>query len=171
MDRQKGVILSGHVKATGSSACPPQGQAALTTRRSSWRNTTGLCLWSLLLAIVVGCGGSTGPTSGVVKFADGSPVQTGSIELRRTSDGRRFSSRIATDGTFQPANQYGEIGLPPGKYEAVIVQIVLTEDLALEAHSHGGTVPRRYADYYTSGLRVQVSEGQVEPIVVEVQAR
>ena len=38
--------------------------------------------------------------------------------------------------------------------EVVVVQIVLTEDLAADLHTHGRTVPRRYADYYTSGLRV-----------------
>lgn len=125
----------------------------------------------LLTMVVVGCGGASGPTSGWVHFEDGSPVKAGSIELRRLSDGERFASRIAADGTFQPANQDGEIGLPPGAYEAVVVQIVLTEDLALEAHTHGGTVPRRYADYYTSGLRVEVAEGQQQRVEIRLLSK
>ena len=86
------------------------------------------------------------------------------------SDAERFSSRITPEGTFQPADKQGNVGLPPGKYEAVVVQIVLTEDLAKEDHTHGGTVPRRYADYYTSSLRVQVAKGQTEPIEVIVES-
>jgi hypothetical protein len=107
----------------------------------------------------------------VVLFDDGSPVTAGSIELRSTSDKQTFSSRIASDGSFRPSDREGRIGLPPGSYDVVVVQIVTTEDLALEAHSHGGTVPRRYADYFTSGLTVEVGQGQIDPIVIQVETK
>lgn len=123
-------------------------------------------LWPMILVAFVGCGRPVGLTFGLVKFSDGSPVSSGSIEFRRTDDKVRFASRIAADGTFQPADQNGDIGLPPGTYDVVVVQIVLTEDLALEDHTHGHTVPRRYADYYTSGLKIQVNERESEPIEV-----
>ena len=123
----------------------------------------------ILLVGIVGCGGPLGPTSGVVRFVDGRPVQSGSIEFRRFSDKSRYSSRITSDGTFQPTDKDGIIGLPPGRYEVVVVQIVLTEDLAKERHTHGGTVPRRYADYYTSGLSVKVEKGQEKPIHVVLE--
>jgi hypothetical protein len=126
-------------------------------------------LWSMLFVTFVGCGHAVGPTSGVVRFSDGSPVTSGSIEFRRTSDKERFASRIASDGTFRPADQDGDIGLPPGTYDIVVVQIVLTEDLAKEAHTHGHTVPRRYADYYTSDLSAEIEEGKKEPIEVLIQ--
>jgi hypothetical protein len=71
---------------------------------------------------------------------------------------------------FQPASLDGVVGLPAGAYEVVVVQIVLTEDLALEAHSHGNTVPRRYADYYTSGLKVDIDPSQLKRIEIVVQA-
>ncbi|MEM0926928.1 MAG: carboxypeptidase regulatory-like domain-containing protein [Planctomycetota bacterium] len=128
-------------------------------------------LASLLLIIcaITGCGGPVGPTFGSVRFEDGSPVRAGSIEFRRLEDKSRFASRIAQDGSFQPAAGNGELGLPPGDYEVVVVQIVLTEDLAKEAHTHGSTVPRRYADYYTSGLRYAVDEGEQDAIQIYVQ--
>jgi hypothetical protein len=126
-------------------------------------------LWSMMIVTLVGCGHAVGPTSGVVRFSDGSPVTSGSIEFRRTSDKERFASRIASDGTFRPANQDGGIGLSPGTYDIVVVQIVLTEDLAKEAHTHGHTVPRRYADYYTSDLRAEVNEGETGPIEVLIE--
>ena len=49
------------------------------------------------------------------------------------------------------------------------MQIVLTEDLAKEAHAHGNTVPRRYADYYTSGLKVEISPDQNDPVEIVIQ--
>jgi hypothetical protein len=127
-------------------------------------------LGCLVVLGIVGCGGPTGPTAGVVRFDDGTAVQSGSIEFRRLSDKERFSSRIAGDGSFTPADKKGKVGLPPGKYEVVIVQIVMTEDLAKDAHTHGGTVPRRYADYYTSGLEVEVAEGEADPIEVLIES-
>ena len=116
----------------------------------------------------LGCGGSVGPVSGIVRFSDGEPVRSGSIEFKRKSDQVRFASRISDDGSFQPTDQDGGVGLPPGDYDIVVVQIVLTEDLASELHSHGSTVPRRYADYYTSGLKTKISEGQLDPIEIIV---
>ena len=46
------------------------------------------------------------------------------------TDGACFASRVNNRGVFHPANINGKIGLPVGTYEVVIVQIVLTEDLA-----------------------------------------
>jgi len=125
-------------------------------------------IWTIMIVMLVGCGRPIGPTSGAVRFADGSPVSSGSIEFRRTSDKERFASRIASDGTFQPTSSDGEIGLPPGAYDIVVVQIVLTEDLAIESHSHGHSVPRRYADYYTTDLHAEIEEGETQPLEVRV---
>ena len=125
---------------------------------------------TILLLAVAGCGGARVPTAGVVRFEDGTPVPSGSIEFRRLSDKARFASRISPQGMFQPANQDGDIGLPAGAYEVVVVQIVLTEDLALHDHSHGNTVPRRYADYYTSGLKVEIAPNEVKRIEIVVPA-
>jgi len=111
-----------------------------------------------------GCSKPVIPTEGVVRFSDGSPVQSGSIEFRRVTDKERFASRIRPNGQFTPEDSRGVIGLPVGTYEVVVVQIVLTEDLALESHDHGMSVPRRFADYYTSGLKVVVAKGDARPI-------
>jgi hypothetical protein len=127
-----------------------------------------LCCFSAL--ILVGCNGSETTSSGTVQFEDGSPVTSGSVELRNLTDKKRYASRIATDGSFTLADEDGTVGVPAGSYEAVIVQIVLTEDLALERHTHGHTVPRRYADYYTSGLNIDLEEGQTTPIEIVVES-
>ena len=48
---------------------------------------------------------------------------------------------------------------------------MLTEDLALEAHTHGNTVPRRYADYYTRDIKVDVAPNQTKRIEIVVAAQ
>lgn len=119
----------------------------------------------LMVAALGGCSGpNIGPIAGTVRFEDGSPVQSGSIEFRSLENGRRYASRIDPNGRFEPMDASNRAGLPPGEYEVVVVQIVLTEDLAAEDHTHGTTVPRRYADYYTSNLRswVQADQSTVE---------
>ncbi|MGB7329091.1 MAG: carboxypeptidase regulatory-like domain-containing protein [Rubripirellula sp.] len=111
-----------------------------------------------LAFLLCGCSNPAGNHDGVVAFDDGTPVQSGSIEFRSLADGSRYASRIASDGSFSLTDQDGEPACPPGDYEVVVVQIVVTEDLAAEDHQHGRTVPRRYADYYTSGLRATNAE-------------
>ena len=134
-------------------------------------HTTFVLLVSVVLValVTVGCGSSMGPQSGVVSFSDGSPVVSGSIELRRSTDQQRFAGRIEPDGTFRPAREDGAVGVPPGVYDVVVVQVVLTEDLALEDHTHGHSVPRRYADYNTSGLQVEIQPGDTAPIEIVIE--
>ena len=88
---------------------------------------------------MTGCAYSIGPTKGIVRFQDGSCLTSGSIEFRNITDGTCFASRVNNRGVFHPTNINGKIGLPVGTYEVVIVQIVLTEDLAKKDHSHGHT--------------------------------
>lgn len=110
------------------------------------------------------------PGTGRVRFDDGEPVRSGSIEVRLISSSDRYASRIGERGTFQLADADGDTGIPPGEYEAVIVQIVLTEDLALDQHQHGRTVPRRYADYHSSDLRVSIDDNASDSIEVVLEA-
>ena len=126
-------------------------------------------LIALFLA-VTGCTKYSGVATGHVRFDDGSPLTSGAIEFRNVLDGSCFTSRITSEGFFQPANLIGTIGLPAGTYYVVIFQIVLTEDLAKKDHSHGHTVPRRYADYHSSDIVVTVLDHQTNAIEIIVPA-
>lgn len=117
-------------------------------------------------ALISGCGNTDNSSTGFVKFDDGEPVRSGSVEFRSVADGLRYASRIGTDGSFTLTDRDGDPNCPPGEYEIVVVQIVLTEDLAAEAHQHGRTVPRRYADYYTSGLKTTRRVTDTTPLLV-----
>ena len=125
---------------------------------------------AILAATLMGCQHSVGPKVGIVRFQDGSCLTSGSIEFRNIANGMCFASRVNNRGVFHPTNINQKIGLPVGTYEVVIVQIVLTEDLAKGDHSHGHTVPRRYADYSTSGLQVTVIDNQTKPIEIAIWA-
>jgi len=129
---------------------------------------TQTCLVILLACLLV-CGCSEPIQNlGSVRFEDGQPVQAGSIEFRSLADGTRYASRINEEGGFELLDADGEAACSPGEYEVVVVQMVLTEDLAANQHSHGRTVPRRFADYYTSGLRASVSGSASDLIKVEL---
>ena len=121
-----------------------------------------------LALLCAGCSSQTLPSAGTVSFDDGEPVRSGSIEFRALSDGTRYSSRIGAGGEFELTGSDGNKGIDPGVYEVIVLQIVLTEDLAIEQHQHGHTVPRRYADYYTSDLKYTIAENQTGPIEITV---
>ena len=127
-----------------------------------------LMLFLGAFSLCVGCSKPLAPGAGVVYFDDGEPVRSGSIEFRSIADGTRFSSRISADGEFDLADAEDRKGIKPGSYEVIVVQIVLTEDLAIEEHRHGHTVPRRYADYYTSDLELNVVDNQTKPLKVVI---
>lgn len=117
-----------------------------------------------------GCSAEPMASQGRVMFSDGEPVQSGSVEFRSLSSGDRYASRIGEGGRFELADDDGRVGIPAGEYEVVVVQIVLTEDLAAKDHAHGTSVPRRYADYYTSGLRAVIQQPPQDEIVITIEA-
>jgi len=133
-------------------------------RRAIW-----LLLSAAMTPLVVGCGDAAPPSIGFVQFNDGEPVRSGSIEFRSLANGSRYAGRIGPDGSFSLTDQAGDSAFPPGDYEIVVVQIVLTEDLAADDHQHGRTVPRRYADYSTSELRFSNQVARTAPILIELQ--
>jgi hypothetical protein len=123
----------------------------------------------MLGMFVVGCSNKELAAGGLVQFSNGQSVQSGSVEFRSLANGERYASRIGEIGQFELMDSKGRVGIPPGEYEVVVVQIVLTEDLALDKHTHGGTVPRRYADYYTSGLTKKVGTSPDETIRLVIE--
>ena len=127
--------------------------------------------WVGIVSVIfsTGCGPTLPPAEGLVRFDDGQPVRSGSLEFRSIDGGDRYAGRIGPDGGFRLVDESGDASLPPGRYEVVVVQIVLTEDLVAEAHTHGTTVPRRYADYYTSDLRYTNSADRTDPIEITLQ--
>jgi hypothetical protein len=109
----------------------------------------------LLLALVLGCGDGIPrryPAGGTVKFADGTPVKTGTIEI---SSGTRWtaSGEIDREGKFKFTTVNSGDGAIPGEYKAVIRQVILSHRLPAHKHDHGDLVHARYRDYGSTTLK------------------
>lgn len=123
------------------------------------------------LVTLAGCTGSSNvPAQGRVLFSDQSPVRSGKVELRSADASIRAIGSIDADGGFSLKTDDGREGVPPGEYEVVVVQFIVTEDMSASMHGHGGTVPRRYADYYSSGLKASIPEKGNPNIQIVVEA-
>ncbi len=143
-------------------------QRRRTHRARPWRGASSL---ALLLLLASGCGGSGHvPVAGRVLFDDGEAVRTGRIEFRARDQPVRGTGTIDAEGHFRLQTDDGKDGLPPGEYDAVIVQMVIVEQLSLAAHGHGRQVPRRYSDYYTSGLAVEVPQDGTTALTLTLSA-
>lgn len=92
------------------------------------------------------------------------------MELRSLANGGHYASEVDREGRFVLADREGTPGVPPGEYEAVVVMIVMTDQLAAHEHDHGRNVPARYADYYTSGLRVRIDAVDAGPVEVILES-
>lgn len=132
------------------------------------RLTLAICLL-LPAALLTGCGDSgvpTYPVSGVVRLKDGTPVQTGQIEFTSADGSQTARSKIAKDGGFSMEAIAGE-------HRAVVIQLIVTEDLPLHKHDHGPTVHPDFAHYRRSGLSFTVKsagENKLDVVVHEVEA-
>ena len=139
----------------------------LAIRESIW--PAKLCCL-LALALMTGCGGSGNvPASGRVLFSDQQPVRSGKVEVRSAGSAARGIGTIDNEGYFSLKTDDQRDGVPPGDYDAVVVQFIVAEDLSVADHNHGRPVPRRYADYYTSELRLSVPENGTDKLLLEVK--
>lgn len=131
------------------------------------------CVWVFLAVVflfgTVGCGGPESlAVRGKVVFADDQPVENGKIEFRGVGSEYRAMGEIAKDGSFSLRTLDGVDGVPAGAYDVIVLQIIITEDLGKAAHDHGRPVPRKYGDYFTSGLKVEVTPENASSIVIKL---
>lgn len=118
-----------------------------------------------VIAAMAGCGDSTPPmhvVSGTVKLADGTPVQTGTVEFSSEDGSQTARAAIDSDGRFT-------FSTTAGRHKCVVIQLILTEDLPMHQHDHGPTVHPDFSHYRRSGLSFDVTaEAENEfDIVVE----
>lgn len=115
-----------------------------------------------LLAAAAGCGSpSLVPVGGVVVDADGEPVAGGVIEIASKNGGLAARGRIGRDGRFTLATG-GRPGVVPGRYGVVILPAADPGEARLRSHVHrepARGIDRRFGRYETSGLTLEVVEG------------
>ncbi|MEX0819210.1 MAG: hypothetical protein WD070_06445 [Pirellulaceae bacterium] len=128
----------------------------------------------LLLLSVGGIGCSndrlpTYPVQGRVVFSDGSPVHTGSIELKSREHGVQARGNIAADGSFQLTTYKQNDGAVEGTHDCVVVQLVMVEELSNFTPSTEGVVDARYGSYSKSGLECEVSPAKQNVVTITLE--
>jgi hypothetical protein len=127
---------------------------------------------NILFAIVVmttGCSGNgiaTYPVEGIVVLEDGTPVQTGTVEFNSLQQDLTARGKIQPDGTFRLTTFKDGDGAVPGIHDAVVVQLISTEDLPLHEHDHGPTIAPKYSHYDSAGLRFTVHDDRTNSLKV-----
>lgn len=127
---------------------------------------------SILLSLVViatGCSSNdipTYPVEGIVTLDDGTPVQTGTVEFNSLDQNLTARGSIQSDGTFRLTTFKDGDGAVAGAHDAVVVQLISTEDLSLHEHDHGPTIDPKFAHYDSAGLRFTVHTDRTNSIRV-----
>jgi hypothetical protein len=123
------------------------------------RGILGMCL------AFAGCGGnqqiSTYPVTGKVRYADGSPMQGGTITLHSGESTVPTRGVVEEDGSFTVGTYGVDDGAPAGSYK-----VALFPELPADFDPDSGrrlppTIDRKYSDPDTSGVTLEVSaDGQ-----------
>lgn len=136
-------------------------------------------------ACVAGCGDSrpaTYPVEGVLRFEDGRPVTFGTVEFRSPAERLTARGKIDERGHFHLTTFSEGDGAVAGEHQVIVTQNVSSAALqqgnahAEPSHAlHGphaahraALVPRKYADYSTSGLTANVAAGNANRIILQV---
>ena len=143
-----------------------------------------LGLFAGLTAGVVGCQDgrqATYPARGVVRFADGTPVRSGTVEFRSESCGSIARGTVDRDGSFILGTYETADGAVAGPHKVIVVQFVSPAVFnagkrvdAADAEAHAGheganLVAPQFAHYATTPLSAEVTPGTSNHIELEVQ--
>lgn len=127
----------------------------------------------VLLSGLSGCSDGrlpTYPVTGQVVFEDGSPAHVGTVEVKSRDHKIQARGTIDKDGVFHLTTYKTDDGAVAGKHDCVVVQMVMTEELANFQPSYEGVVDPRFGSYSTSGLSIEVSAKQENFVTLKVKA-
>lgn len=107
--------------------------------------------------------------TGQVVFADGSPAHVGTVELKSRDHKIQARGAIDNDGVFHLTTYKKDDGAIAGKHDCVVVQMVMTEELANFQPSYEGVVDSRFGSFSTSGLSIEVSANDENFVTLKVE--
>jgi hypothetical protein len=119
-------------------------------------------------SLLAGCGGKTAPVHGRVRFKDGSDVSKLAdylVTFEPAGGNTSASGEIQPDGTFQLTTFGPNDGALPGKHR-VAVTAPLSPDP--DKPPPKPVIPKKYFDFPTSELTVEVKPGKNE-VVLELE--
>jgi hypothetical protein len=118
----------------------------------------------MAVIVLTGGGCSQGPrlypVSGHVQFTDGTPVTFGNVECISQVDRRVSRGAIARDGSFQLGTHRPGDGAVAGRHQVIVVQSIIPMGKEASHRGHAKLVPRRYGQYATSDLTLDVIADQ-----------
>jgi len=126
----------------------------------------------LLTLASTGCGSDqvpTYPVKGKLRFADGTVVRHGMIELTSANFETTATGRIDHDGSFVLGTYVPGDGAAVGKHDAIVIQMVMADGSFKHTVDHGRPVPRRYATYEFSPLEINIEAVEQNDIVVTLK--
>ena len=126
---------------------------------------------AILLFAACGCNSDrvpTYPVSGIVQFADGEPVRTGTIELESQEFGTTATGTIQENGSFVLGTYKSNDGAAVGKHKAIVVQMIIGDGITQHTKDHGRSVPPKYADYTSSDLKVEVEPVDQNEVTITI---
>jgi hypothetical protein len=136
------------------------------------RSRTFVLTLVTVLSLLIGCGPRqprTYSVEGRVAFANGEVVKLGTVEFRETATGTVARGKIEPDGSFQLTTYRNGDGAIEGTHQAIVQQLIISEDLSFRDHDHGRRVPRKYASYKTSDLQVKINPVEKNAVLLTLQ--
>jgi hypothetical protein len=128
----------------------------------------------LICLLNCGCGPSlptTYPTRGTVRFEDGTPVQTGVVELTSHEYQETATGRIQPDGSFVLGTFSESDGACEGTHSAIVLQFIINDGITVHNRDHGPPVDLAFGSYETSGLSAEVEPQESNVIELTVRQR
>lgn len=129
----------------------------------SYMRTFGLLGLLIVLIGSIGCSSGRYPVTGIVKYADGTPVDGGTIIAEGEVDGKlvALQANIEPDGKFTLGSSTPGEGAFPGDYRVMIMPVALGD--AEMAAGKKPSVSGKYGKFESSGLTLKVVEGENKP--------
>jgi hypothetical protein len=122
-----------------------------------------ICLIALgLLVGAIGCGEQRYAVSGKVAFADGTPLDAGTVMGETTlADGKKtmVQSSIGSDGSFSLGTEKPGDGVPPGKYKLLVAPRAMSE---MEERTMPPFIDRKWERFESSGLELDVTASKTD---------
>lgn len=140
------------------------------------RRLSGKCfLCVCVIASFAGCGEQGPafvPVEGKVVFKqDGSAAQFGTIEFRSESDPPVIArGKIQKDGSFKLKSE-GKRGTIEGTHKVVIIQVVSNHRSGGVVHNHGLEVAKKYSNFRTSDLKIEIERETAKQLILEVESK
>ncbi|MCC6510237.1 MAG: hypothetical protein IT423_14120 [Pirellulaceae bacterium] len=129
-------------------------------------NITKILFVLIALASISGCNSGRYPVLGTAKYADGTPVEGGTVIAEGEVDGKLVSlqANIEADGTFKLGGADPGDGALPGSYRAIIMPVALGD--AELAAGKKPSVAGKFTKFETSGIEFTVLEGKTDLNIV-----